>query len=860
MATTLVIFLNRTCSLSLPIPNRRAIIVVGVTAFYFTWKSRLQYIFYSFWPVSYPGGPKKDPLDRLGQWPDKEYKLSVDWRFLHAEESHAYTNSRFEGSRNGSYKLTGEPAGRQIWARRLGTAASPQGASRRSSRLMKESDMEMPAFNPSRNPNAADKLLREQLIQIWPGERPDESSIPKTAMDAARKALSYYQMIQCEDGHWAGDYGGPMFLMPGLIIVLYVTGSSFDDGAEGAMLHYLRAHQQVDGGWGTHIECASTMFGTVLSYIAMRLLGADASDEACVRGRAFIHEHGGAVNTGSWAKFWMAVLGVFEWEGVNSIPAELWLLPRWFPFHPGKLWCHCRMVYLPMCYLYSKRWSYDAGGDKLTRALREELYITPYESIDWDAHRHTCSPMDAYSPVHWFMRFAQNCLAVYERYFVGGPVAWLRSRGIAFAIEYIHAEDRQTNYVCIGPVNKALNMLSVFVDAGEDATTEEFQRHLMRVPDYLWVAEDGMKMQGYNGSQCWDTSFALQAIVEAGLASEFPGMCQKAWRYLLNSQVRENEERREKYFRHLSKGGWAFSTAAHGWPISDTTSEGLKGVLALMQEKAILAHEETMEVSRLYDALEVIFSLQNHDGGWATYENNRGYGFYECLNPSEVFGDIMIDYSYVECTSACVTALEHFTQRYPNHRARDVKKSIGLARRFLRSIQRPDGSWYGSWGVCFTYGTWFGIEGLIAAGEPIGSPAIGKAVRFLLSKQLPNGGWGESYLACVNKAYPKHGTASIISPSQEALLGVEGSGVVQTAWACLGLMASGSAQSHVEVRKAVERGIKFIMQMQLPNGDWAQEGITGVFNRSCGITYSQYRNIFTTWALGRYGKLFETGS
>ena len=26
-------------------------------------------------------------------------------------------------------------------------------------------------------------------------------------------------------------------------------------------------------------------------------------------------------------------------------------------------------------------------------------------------------------------------------------------------------------------------------------------RHLARIDDYLWVAEDGMKMQGYNGSQ-----------------------------------------------------------------------------------------------------------------------------------------------------------------------------------------------------------------------------------------------------------------------------------------------------------------------------------------------------------------------
>lgn len=30
-------------------------------------------------------------------------------------------------------------------------------------------------------------------------------------------------MLQCEDGHWAGDYGGPMFLMPGLIFACYIT-------------------------------------------------------------------------------------------------------------------------------------------------------------------------------------------------------------------------------------------------------------------------------------------------------------------------------------------------------------------------------------------------------------------------------------------------------------------------------------------------------------------------------------------------------------------------------------------------------------------------------------------------------------
>ena len=790
----------------------------------------------------HPGGPRAHRILRAAQFPDKTWYVDAGWECAIADESHERTHAEL---RNGQV-LTGEPAGRQTWHRSGGKGKK-----------------EKVGFNPSRNPNVEDGLWRAQRIAAWKakgGKVPDASWRVSDALDAARKAMAWYQVLQADDGHWAGDYGGPLFLLPGLVVVWYVTGqleTLLGADRRAAIAHYLRVHQQTDGGWGMHIESPSTMFGATLCYVALRLLGEPADSAAMVRGRAFLHANGGCVYTGSWAKLYLCLLGAMEWEGHQVIPPEAWLLPQWVPFHPARLWCHCRMVYLPMSFLYGEKFVYArAETDPLVLALREELYVDDYSSIDWPRTRDYIADIDNYSPVHPLMIFAQKALVVWEDW-GGAAKRALRKRGMAFALEYMHAEDAQTNYVDIGPVNKVLNMLSCFIEGG--ARCVPFERHLLRVADYLWVSEDGMKMQGYNGSQGWDTSFAMQAIAEAGLIDEFPEMSRKAFDYMEATQILctpasrasdalnyEGVAARQKFFRHVSEGGWPFSSAAHGWPISDCTAEGLKSVLAMRDHPAIAGHTKPISDERLFKAANVLLTLQNKDGGWATYENNRGYGWFEWLNPSEVFGDIMIDYSYVECSMASLSALYALHKSHPTHRAAEVQAAIRRGRAFIRSIQRADGSWYGSWGCCFTYGTWFGVEGLVLSGEPPESDHLRRACAFLLAHQNPNGGWGEDFTSCYDKAYAQNGMETY---------GNGGSGVVNTAWALLALLAAGCAD-----HEAVARGARYLMEEQLPNGDWKQEGIAGVFNRACGISYTQYRNIFPMWALARYARRYPDGA
>lgn len=61
----------------------------------------------------------------------------------------------------------------------------------------------------------------------------------------------------------------------------------------------------------------------------------------------------------------------------------------------------------------------------------------------------------------------------------------------------------------------------------------------------------------------------------------------------------------------------------------------------------------------------------------------------------------MVDYSYVECSSACITALSAFRKRHPEYRTHDILIALGRGKEYIESIQRDDGSWYASlWQTC----------------------------------------------------------------------------------------------------------------------------------------------------------------
>ncbi|EZF36198.1 hypothetical protein H109_00030 [Trichophyton interdigitale MR816] len=683
-------------------------------------------------------------------------------------------------------------------------------------------------------------LRTDKEVEEWPqtitdkyflGQPLDLPELPpaKTPLQSASNGLDFFSKLQLEPGNWACEYGGPMFLLPGLIVTWYVTHTPVPPEFSIEIKRYLFARQHPeDGGWGLHVEGHSSVFGTAMNYVALRLLGASPKDPRMVKARMKLHELGGALYGPHWAKFWLCVLGVMGWDALNPVPPELWLLPDWVPFAPWRWWVHMRQVFLPMTYVYSKRFSHPA--DSLTREIREEIYTQPYDSINFASYRGCIADADNYHP--------KSALLKVLFWILANVWVYLRWPGLVKAAEarvwhLIQREDENTDYACLGPVNAPMNTLCCYIHDGPQS--KSFSRHLERLHDFLWMKNEGMLMNGTNGVQLWDTAFVIQAVVVAGLAEDpkWKPMLVKALEFVEDHQMLETIREEKDCYRFETKGGWPFSTKTQGYTVSDCTAEGLRSALQLQKQ---LGYPALISDERLKYAVDTLLKMPNPSGGFPEYEPARASEYVEMLNAAEVFGGIMIGYTFPECTTAVVTALSYFSKFFPDYRTEDIKKVREAAIDYIRRVQRPDGSWYGSWGICFTYAAMFSLESLATVGETYAtSERSRRGCEFLLSKQMEDGGWGESYLSCSEKVYHHYHTSQ----------------VVQTSWACLALM-----EADYPHKEPLQRAMKLLMSRQQPNGEWLQDGIEGVFNMSCMITYPNYKYYWPIRALGLYAKKF----
>jgi squalene-hopene/tetraprenyl-beta-curcumene cyclase len=181
----------------------------------------------------------------------------------------------------------------------------------------------------------------------------------------------------------------------------------------------------------------------------------------------------------------------------------------------------------------------------------------------------------------------------------------------------------------------------------------------------------------------------------------------------------------------------------------------------------------------------------------------------------------MLDPTCPDITGRVLDALSRYGYRHANPA---VDAGVG----YLLRRQEDNGSWYGRWGVNYIYGSFLAMRGLRATQHPKAAAAVQRGAEWLRSVQNQDGGWGESCAGyALNRFVPMASTPS------------------QTAWALLGLHAAGDTSS-----PAAQRGLRYLLDTQLPDGAWKEDVATGTgFPNVFFLSYHLYRHYFPLLAL-----------
>ena len=331
------------------------------------------------------------------------------------------------------------------------------------------------------------------------------------ALDTSVQALLAQQQA---GGGWEGEVVWCPMLAAQFVLMCHITGTEISELRRQRLLRHFEETRFDSGLWGLHAHSEPYLFVTTLVYVAARLLGVAADDPLVAPARAFITAEDGVVAIPSWGKFWLAMLGLYEWRGVNPILPEAWALPRWLPPHPGNFYCHTRLIYMAMAVIFGRK--FQAPLPPVLGAVRTELYPQGYDDVKFAEARKQLRSGDLYNPPSSTLKLLYAVSRLTDRF----HLKTFRDRQIAASLDRIRWELRSSDHTSISPVSGLLNIVALWLHDPDDA---DCRRAMERMEGWFWEDDSrGLRVTGAR-SASWDTAFALQAMAAAAAHTDIDG-------------------------------------------------------------------------------------------------------------------------------------------------------------------------------------------------------------------------------------------------------------------------------------------------------------------------------------------------
>jgi sporulenol synthase len=607
---------------------------------------------------------------------------------------------------------------------------------------------------------------------------------------------------QSEDGSWRFCFESGVMTDAYSIIALRSLKME-DEPLIHALNQRIRSKQEPNGAWKVFPdEQEGNLSASVEAVFALLYSGySHPSDPHIQNAKQFIDTHGGVTQIDSLlTQIILACCGQYPWPSFFPLPVELLLVPSASPVNFYDFSGYARVHLAPFMLLADKRFVIT---NERTPNLSDLLRYEPSREDYNKPSKRTESLLNE------LKQFIEKLISMPDHFH---QLALHKAEH--YMLDRIENDGTLYSYA-----SATFLMIFAMLALGEDKHHPLVMRAVRGIK-LLQCRTDGTTHIQNSTSTVWDTALISHALQQAGLNAEHPAV-QSAGRYLLSKQHTKLGDWSRR-IRNPIPGGWGFSDNNTLNPDIDDTTAALRAIRRL---------EINMEYHDAFNrGLQWILSMQNNDGGWPSFEKN---------NDNPILTMLPFNGADAAATDPSIADLTGRTLEFLGNNAGLTSRHLFIRRavRWLQEHQETDGSWYGRWGVCFIYGTWSALTGMLAVGENPMHPSIRRGVEWLLSVQNPDGGWGESCASDQQKRY---------IPLRQSTLS-------QTAWAVDALVAY-----HPKPNYAIENGIKYLLnaldridQEKYPTGS----GLPGHFY----IRYHSYPYIWPLLALSHFKRKFETG-
>jgi squalene-hopene/tetraprenyl-beta-curcumene cyclase len=565
--------------------------------------------------------------------------------------------------------------------------------------------------------------------------------------------------------------------------------------------------QLPDGGWNIYYGGPAEVNATIKAYLALKLAGVPVTDPRMLKAREVALNLGGVPRMNTFSKLYLALIGLFPWDYVPTIPCEIILIGKWFHvnFHEMSSWTRSMLVPLAIINHFKPTRKVHVNLDELyPEGVHERDLALPPDPqfITW---RNFFLWLDG---LHKFVE--NNHLRPFRKMALKKAEQWMLERF-----------EGSNGLAAIFPA--MLNSLIALKALGYPDDHPQVKRAEKELKNLEHEDEHTVRIEPCL-SPVWDTAIVAICLRESGLQEDHPAL-KAAAEWLMTKEIRFRGDWQFKNGVDVEPSGWVFEFENKWNPDIDDTA------MVLLALRLIPTDNPQKRDECIKRAIKWMLTFQCKDGGWAAFDKDCTKGILEKVPFAD--HNAMLDPECADITARILELLGHegFSVNNPQ-----VQKAI----EYLRDQQEEDGSWYGRWGVNYIYGTWQVLRGMHALKWNMQEPWLLKALAWLESVQHADGGWGERCNTYDDPVFKGQG------PSTAS----------QTAWAVMALCTFGDPN-----RQSLIRGIDYLIRTQNRDGSWTELETTGTgFPKVFYLKYDMYRNSWPLLAFATYQKLVAQNS